>query len=48
MTFNLSPQQELPLTTRRTVQRALSLLEHHLREPARHSRPQRLSGTGCA
>lgn len=34
MTFNLSLPQELPLTTRRTVQRALALLEHHLREPA--------------
>lgn len=33
MTFNLSLPQELPLTTRRTVQRALALLEHHLREP---------------
>jgi DNA repair protein RadC len=33
MTFNLSLPQELPLTTRRTVQRALSLLENHLREP---------------
>ena len=33
MTFNLSLPQELPPTTRRTVQRALALLEHHLREP---------------
>jgi hypothetical protein len=33
MTFELTPSPTLPLTTRRTVQRALSLLEKHLREP---------------
>jgi DNA repair protein RadC len=47
MTFNLSLPQELPLTTRRTVQRALALLEHHLREPGASFTSQRLSGIGC-
>lgn len=33
MTFELTASPALPVTTRRTVQRALSLLEKHLREP---------------
>ena len=33
MTVELTSSPALPLTTRRTVQRALSLLEKHLREP---------------
>lgn len=33
MTFELTASPALPMTTRRTVQRALSLLEKHLREP---------------
>ena len=33
MTFELTASPVLPMTTRRTVQRALSLLEKHLREP---------------
>lgn len=33
MTVELTPSPALPVTTQRTVQRALSLLEKHLREP---------------